>query len=285
MHRRIRRKRRVPIGLMVGISLVLAGGAVLFDHQQEQHAYARLTSLVTEPHAQPADDAQPAKGTDWQSLRAINQDVAAWVRVENTDVDLPVVAPSDKDMDFYLTHDLWRNQSLGGVPFLDHRCDADGTHRMVFGHHLDMGGQFSSLQRVSEQSSFDRLGRCLWQTPAHGTTTLRPFCAFEADMWCEPIQVFAFASSEELRTWLAAIGKDASARAAGWEGLARRARSAVTLVTCSSDLPHERWRTFAVFVEAADEDGRQATTPRDQDARPPNRSSSSPLRASLSHAT
>ena len=248
--RRGTRALRITSGLLVGLVLVAMGGSVLVRQGQERHALAQLASDVTEPRTSTPDGTASHGGIRWDALRSANEDVDAWVRVEGTDIDLPVVAPSDGDMAFYLTHDLWRKPAMGGVPFLDHRCDANGAHRMAFGHHLATGGQFSSLQHASDQTRFDALGDCIWQTPEHGASRLVPFCAFEADMWFEPIQTFAFADPGSLRAWLTAIGDDASARAGAWRELAAEARSAVTLVTCSSDLPRQRSRTFVVFVEA-----------------------------------
>ena len=80
-------------------------------------------------------------------------------------------------------------------------------------------------------------------------------------MWFEPRQSFAFANQDAFRVWLDTVASDASAHAAAWKDLAAEAQSAVTLVTCSSDFPRQRWRTFVVFVETREETIVQDTTP------------------------
>ena len=69
------------------------------------------------------------------------------------------------------------------------------------------------------------------------------------DMWYGPIQTFDFPTTADLNEWLAGLVRDSNARADGADSLVRESRSALTLVTCSSDLSHQRWRTLVVFVE------------------------------------
>ncbi|MDI9591351.1 MAG: class B sortase [Acidobacteriota bacterium] len=239
---------------------MLAGAAILSMNEQSRRAYGGLSESVRHPVQgaveEAVDDTASAHegdrrptGINWDTLKLLNPDVAAWVSVEGTDVDLPVMAPADRDMTYYLRHDLWRRWVLAGTPFLDHRSDADGPHRLVYGHHLATGGQFSSLQRAHRQEIFETLGSCVWQTPGEGATSLEPFCALMVDMWYAPIQTFGFDGDAGLRDWLRARAAEATARNAGYSELAEGARSALTLVTCTSDLSHQRWRTLVIFVQ------------------------------------
>lgn len=83
-------------------------------------------------------EADAGDGIDWDGLRARNPDIAAWVSVEGTPVDFPVVSPREGDpKGFYLNHDFDRNWSFSGCPYLDPRCGADGRHALVYGHHLN----------------------------------------------------------------------------------------------------------------------------------------------------
>ena len=152
-------------------------------------------------------------------------------------------------MTWYLSHDLWGDWSLSGTPFIDHRSSADGAHRLAYGHHLYDGGQFSDLQRAYQPEVFATLGDCHWITPRRGETVLRPLCAMTVDMWYEPIQTFDFPTTSALNEWLAGLVRGSDTRADDADGLVRGSRSALTLVTCSSDLSHQRWRTLVVFVE------------------------------------
>ena len=109
-------------------------------------------------------EADAGDGIDWDGLRARNPDIAAWVSVEGTPVDFPVVSPREGDpKGFYLNHDFDRNWSFSGCPYLDPRCGADGRHALVYGHHLNFDGEmFTYLRDAWRQEKFDALGDMRW---------------------------------------------------------------------------------------------------------------------------
>jgi sortase B len=236
---------------LLGWMLVTSGLALVLTHRHDARAIEKLSADVRVRQQTTAGEAPGigiSSGPDWESLKAINPDVAAWVRVENTDIDLPVMAPSDADMTYYLQHDLWRKASLDGTPFLDHRCEADARQRLVYGHHLFLGGQFSALQRAYRQEVFEKTGDCVWSTPSGGTTRLKPLCALRRNAWFAGIQRFDL-PPDQLESWLLDLSGEAEATAANCEQLAKEACSTVALVTCSSELSGQPWRTIVVFVE------------------------------------
>jgi len=149
---------------------------------------------------------------DWSALREANPDLVAWVMVDGTDISLPVLAPADGDMEYYLRHDLWGSWSLEGTPFLDHRSDGQGPHRLVYGHHLYSGGQFSTLQKTYLSEAFDGLGTCHWLTPDGREVLLEPLCALRVDAWFADVQRFDFADREDLRQWLSCLCAQAPRR-------------------------------------------------------------------------
>lgn len=239
--------------LMLGIVLIGCGCGVYLRHALTSHAYARLRDQASaEQSAAPSvsQDAseEQACGKDWELLRSQSADVAAWLSVEGTSIDLPVMRTSPTDEDFYLSHDFWGSPSLEGVPFLDVRCQPDDAHRLVYGHHLSMGGQFSELQKAYRQAAFDEIGPCHWSTPANGEEVFAPLCAQTADAWTQGIQRFSFGGQDDLRGWLGSIANASSARATRWKALAASATSAITLVTCTSDGSGGAERTLVTFV-------------------------------------
>ena len=244
------RRTSRPLLTVSGLMMMACSLALTLAQYREQRAVRTLSDearIVREPYDTNATTG-PGGSIDWVRLRDVNPDIAAWVRVEGTEIDLPVLAPADGDMSFYLQHDLWGNWSIEGAPFLDHRSHPDGTHRLVYGHHLFAGGQFSELQKAYEQEVFDSLGACRWVTPQGGECVALPFCALRVDAWFADIQSFEFGGGQ-LETWLCGLAAHASATSRQQDELARGAHSVVTLVTCSSDFSGQPWRTLTVFVE------------------------------------
>lgn len=243
---------------MLGCCTLACGLALCTWQAMVRHSYQRLSVASSPPLIQEALDATDIHESNqtmqrnWYYLRACNDNIAAWVSVEGTAIDLPVVSTTGKSPDFYLTHDFWGRWALEGTPYLDERCQADGMHRLVYGHHLSTGGQFSELQKAYEAEHFQKFGPCHWETPSKGELSLIPLCSMKVDASYQPIQAFEFATSDDLHAWLTGLAEEAPVRAPSWQELAATARSAVTLVTCASDRAGQRARTLVTFVEVYD---------------------------------
>lgn len=245
----------------VGTMLAVAGVALGLYEGFERYAYHRLRTTQG-PHrsaqahhgqGNASQEGHAGGGTpDWSALEAINPAVCGWVRVEGTDIDLPVVHQPSDERDYYLHHDLWKRPSVTGVPFLDHRTANDGHHLLVYGHHLASGGQFSSLQHAYEPADFQKLERCTWHSPSEDMRVFTPLCALRVHQSFRPIQHFSFATTNELRTWLADLVVQSDAAALEAPSLLSNATSVLTLVTCASDLSGQPWRTLTVFVIAGE---------------------------------
>lgn len=197
---------------------------------------------------------------DWGTLHEVNQNVVAWVSVQGTDIDLPIVVThSEDDQDWYLTHDLWGRTSCSGTPFLDRRCEgANARHVCAYAHHMtSTSGMFSQLQEAYLQERFDRLGSLRWETP-EGPVQAEPLCALRVDASWQEIQRFDWGSAGQdtedqdglagFRTWLEGIAAQADALSAQAGQMLANAARCITLVTCSSDFAMQRWRTLALWT-------------------------------------
>lgn len=240
-------RAQATVLMTCGAFLALLGALVLLTGVRSEVAYRELSEEVRSR----GDGDHPGDGAsvgsiDWDLLWQTNGDVVGWVQVDGTTIDHPVVRGGDNE--WYLRHDLWGGWSEAGCPFLDVRADPDDGPQLVFGHHLGASSEmFSELHDVWRQEAFDRLGICTWITPCE-TLRLRPAFAMSVDEGYAEIQRFSFATPERMREWARSMGEGASARAEGWEGEVLQASRVVSLVTCSSDIPHQRARTVVVFV-------------------------------------
>ena len=55
----------------------------------------------------------------YQQLYNENKDYRLWIKINNTNIDYPVVQGSDNE--FYLTHDFYKNPLSSGSIFMDYR--------------------------------------------------------------------------------------------------------------------------------------------------------------------
>ena len=92
---------------------------------------------------------------DWDYWKSINPDVVGWVYVEGTNINYPIVQAHADDPEYYLSHDIYKNYNIYGVPYLDADCEAEGfnsKNAVVFGHHMDDGSIFSDFASYSDKA-------------------------------------------------------------------------------------------------------------------------------------
>ena len=94
---------------------------------------------------------RPDPGGTLDSSRLITENQVAWIRIDGTDVDFPVL--QGKDNSEYLNKDPYGEFSFSGSIFLDSRCDGgflDG-YSVIYGHHMSGGYMFGCLDRFLEE--------------------------------------------------------------------------------------------------------------------------------------
>lgn len=88
-------------------------------------------------------------------LREISEDAIAWITVNGTKIDYPVM--QGKDNREYLNKNPFGKFALSGSIFLDSRNKADfsDSYSILYGHHMDYGAMFGALDEFKDKEYFD----------------------------------------------------------------------------------------------------------------------------------
>ena len=94
------------------------------------------------------------EGFVWD-MSALSEDVVAWLTVEDTNIDYPVMQGIDNNE--YLNKDPFGEYSLAGSIFLDSRNAADFSdpYSLIYGHHMEYGRMFGALDLFLDKKYFD----------------------------------------------------------------------------------------------------------------------------------
>lgn len=87
------------------------------------------------------------------SLKQINDDTVGWLKVNNTNVDYPVVQANDND--YYLKRNFKKEKDNSGWIFMDYRADSKNLsdNTIIFGHNMYYSGvMFGTLYKAKESS-------------------------------------------------------------------------------------------------------------------------------------
>ena len=92
---------------------------------------------------------------NFEKLKQENSDTVAWLKVENTNIEIPVVQA--KDNSYYLTHNFNKKYNVAGWVFADYKNKFDETDKniVVYGHNMRDDSMFGSLKNVINEEWYD----------------------------------------------------------------------------------------------------------------------------------
>lgn len=94
------------------------------------------------------DDANLQYKVNFNILKEQNDETVAWIKVNNTNIEYPVVKA--KNNDFYLNHNFEKNYNSAGWVFADYKNKFDGKDKniVIYGHNRKDGSMFGTLKNV-----------------------------------------------------------------------------------------------------------------------------------------
>ena len=147
-------------------------------------------------------------GASFEELLSVNPDVCAWVTLDNTKIDFPVLQGSTNLT--YINRDVYGNFALAGSIFLDTRNNRDfsDAYSLLYGHHMENSGMFGDLDLYKDQAFFDKNATGVLITPEK-TYNLEIFACllveagedavFDPEQWQTDInELISFARSNSL---------------------------------------------------------------------------------------
>lgn len=146
------------VSFVVVTFLCLSGayaGYALWDNGQVYAAAENVQSEMLNLRPQVSDDDEDNTAS-FAELQAINADVCAWVTLENTRVDHPVLQGETNLT--YINTDIYGDFALAGSIFLDSRNDRSFTdaYSIIYGHHMDGGRMFGDLELYKDKKFFNK---------------------------------------------------------------------------------------------------------------------------------
>lgn len=96
----------------------------------------------------------PYLDVNFDTLLQTNPDTVAWIKVEGTKVNYPVVQSTDND--YYLHHDYRKNDNIAGWIFGDYRDDFTNFkyNTIIYGHNMNNKTMFGSIPDAVLSSSW-----------------------------------------------------------------------------------------------------------------------------------
>lgn len=166
------RKKISVLLIILGITLIVL---TVFQYYKVNNVYTKLRSNVVNEETMKKSNDKREKVIDWNKLKAINENIVAWIYIPGTGVDYPVIKAEDNE--YYLNHDIYGNSSIYGSIYLDQRYynvpdinDADNL--IIYGHNMGHWNtsMFGKLMKFKEQGYYSKHKDIYLYTPTENST-------------------------------------------------------------------------------------------------------------------
>jgi len=155
IRKRILRLADALLNFIIILILIVAGAYsafCLWDNNQIYQGASNVQADMLTMKPEIVDEGKPS----FEELLAVNKDVCAWVTVDNTNIDHPVVQGENNLT--YINKDVYGDFALAGSIYLDSRCDKyfGGNYALLYGHHMANSNMFGDLDLFKDAAFFSQ---------------------------------------------------------------------------------------------------------------------------------
>lgn len=159
------------IAVIAAAVAVLCVATGIYQYQKEKNAGAEYDKVreeaEKEPSVTPEAEKDPVKiPIDFATLQKENSDVYAWIKIENTNIDYPILR-KEGDNGYYLTHTMENKESPEGSIFTEdyNSTDFEDPNTVIYGHDMKNGSMFQNLLEYQDKEFFDKNREVIIYTP------------------------------------------------------------------------------------------------------------------------
>lgn len=143
--------------LVVLLLLVMACSYSVFalwDNQRIYSAAGDVQADMIKLKPVLAASQEEETGADFSELLRVNPDVCAWLTLDNTEIDYPILQGQTNFT--YINTDVYGDFALAGSIFLDSRNSRDftDTFSLIYGHHMADRKMFGDLDLYKDEAFF-----------------------------------------------------------------------------------------------------------------------------------
>jgi len=181
---------------------------------------------------------------NFPALQQVNMDGLAWITIEDTNIDYPIVQGEDND--YYLHHTFNGTESSSGAIFMEcsNSPDFSDQNTIIYGHNMKNGSMFRDLSNYKDQSFYDEHPTFTIYTPTSTYT-----CEVIAAFVCNPDSDIYTISFEDSALFLSLQNSARASSLIQTAGVASEDAKIVTLSTCDYTYSDARMVVMAQMIE------------------------------------
>ena len=144
----------INIICIILIGVLIYSGIKIYNWYKENENSKKVAKQISETVTIQQNENEEESGEqkqyiiDFNSLKEQNDQTVAWIKVNNTSIEYPIVKTSNNS--YYLTHSFDKTYNSAGWPFADYKNKFDGTDKniVLYGHNRKDGSMFATLKSI-----------------------------------------------------------------------------------------------------------------------------------------
>lgn len=95
---------------------------------------------------------------EYKSLYQKNKNLIGWLKIDDTNIDYPVMQSINGKGEFYLNHNYDGEEDRNGTLFMDDGCDAlePSDNLIIYGHNMKSGLMFGGLSNYKSRDFYEQ---------------------------------------------------------------------------------------------------------------------------------
>lgn len=149
------KKMTVIIGIMIfTIILIISSYYLIKDLLEAKETYDSNIELIDDVIIK-ADNQE--EKIDWEKLEVINEDIIGWIKIDDTNINYPIL--KDNDSLYYLKHSFDKKYSKNGSIFTLQCEPFEDEETIIYGHNMRNGLMFSNLSNYMNEKFLNEHSR------------------------------------------------------------------------------------------------------------------------------
>ena len=99
------------------------------------------------------EETKEIESIDWNYLKSVNSDIIAWLEIEGTNINYPIL--KDNDSLYYMNHTFDKKYNKHGAIFTIETHPFTSEETTIYGHNMKNGSMFSNLGKYLNKDFFN----------------------------------------------------------------------------------------------------------------------------------
>ena len=241
---------------IISLLLVLGGSTILVKEHLKQAENVDIYESLQKEHESILGKWEPVVTeddlvqipVDFEALKEINEDIYAWIDIEDTNIHYPIVQSSTDDS-YYLEHTIEHVKGLPGSIYTEsiNSKDFSDFNTLIYGHDMRDGSMFKHLHQFADSEFFESHDTVMIYTE----DAIHEYRVLAAVAYDNRHIMYSFDQSDEVECmeFVESLYETRNLRNQYREGIEVNEDSRlITLSTCITGQPEKRWIVVCVEI-------------------------------------